>query len=47
MLINLGTAAVLFVASTFKKKQRFVDDKGKNHRNEHSGVNMIQLELKL
>lgn len=32
MLINLGTTAVLFVVSTFKKKQRFIDDKGEKPR---------------
>lgn len=47
MLINLGTTAVLFVVSTFKKKQRFIDDKGEKPRMKQSGVNVIQLELKL
>lgn len=46
ILINLGTTAVLFVVSTFKKKQRFID-KGEKPRMKQSGVNVIQLELKL
>lgn len=47
MLLNLGTTAALFVVSTCKKKQRSMDDKGENPRMKQSGVNMIQLELKL